>query len=267
MEVKYLIENRTVVLELEGEVVTGSDNVLLLEDKNLLDGTPWNEQGYTIQSFLTDEQFLKVKEGMTNKIRDLIVRVGGKADDDFTLEQYHNYVNDEQHLKIARLIQHGWNVSEFPVDFSLVNERISAILGKTVNAEAKHLNVADFNTGLSPIEYSVMCIFNLRIVRPGKMQDNNPPHRDGWMDRLRNAVNIYVPLCGSAENSALPVVPASHFFNESEIERTAQGALLNGIKYSVPCVTTVRGEIPVLVRPNPKENEVMVFSPYLIHGG
>lgn len=51
MKIEYIIEDKTVVLELDGEVVTGSDAVLLFEDKNLLDGTSWNEQGYTIQPF------------------------------------------------------------------------------------------------------------------------------------------------------------------------------------------------------------------------
>jgi ectoine hydroxylase-related dioxygenase (phytanoyl-CoA dioxygenase family) len=88
-----------------------------------------------------------------------------------------------------------------------------------------------------------------------------------WIDRLRNAVNIYAPLCGSTNKSSLPLISGSHFFKESEIERTAQGALLNGIKYTVPCVTTVNGETPRLLRPQVLENEVMLFSPYLVHGG
>lgn len=267
MEVKYHIGDRTFELQLKGEVITGTDSILVQEDHNLFGGTLWNDNGYTIQPFLSEEQYEKVKKGMISKIIELIKRLGGTVDDNFTLEQYHCYVTDEQHLQIVRLIQHGWNVSEFPIDFSIVEERISKILGKPVTANTGYTNTEDFDTGLSKVRYETVYIFSLRIVRPGKMQDNNPPHRDVWIDRLRNAVNVYAPLCGSTDKSSLPLIPGSHFFKESEIERTAQGALLNGIKYSVPCVTTIKGEAPRLLRPQTLENEVMLFSPYLVHGG
>jgi hypothetical protein len=55
--------------------------------------------------------------------------------------------------------------------------------------------------------------------------------------------------------------------NESAIERTVEGAILNGTSYTVPCVISILDEMPKLIRPNPKENEVMLFSPYLVHGG
>ena len=63
------------------------------------------------------------------------------------------------------------------------------------------------------------------------------------------------------------LIPGSHLLNESEIERTADGAILNGTSYSVPCVISVKGEQPRLLRPDPKENQVMLFSPYMVHGG
>jgi len=267
MDVKYIVGDRQIVLELNGEVISGLDNTLLLEDINLLEGTPWNETGFTIQPFLSDADFKTIKEGITSEIRNIIHRVGGKTDDSFTLERYHCYVNENEHLEISRLIQHGWNVAEFPVDFSIVETRISDIIGKKVSALARHLNPDNFKTGLSDKNYASMYVFNVRIVRPNKFQDNNPPHRDVWIDRLRNAVNIYAPLCGSTEHSSLPLVPRSHYFKESDIERTAEGAFLNGIKYSVPCVTKIKGKPPELQRPQVIENEVMIFSPYLVHGG
>jgi hypothetical protein len=54
---------------------------------------------------------------------------------------------------------------------------------------------------------------------------------------------------------------------ESDIERTVKGAVLNGTSYTVPCVISIKKEMPSLQRPNPEENEVMLFSPYLVHGG
>jgi ectoine hydroxylase-related dioxygenase (phytanoyl-CoA dioxygenase family) len=71
---------------------------------------------------------------------------------------------------------------------------------------------------------------------------------------------------GSNENSSLVVIPGSHYWPESKVERTISGATINTIKYNVPAVTKIEGE-PEYLRPDPQENEVLIFSPYLIHGG
>ncbi|QFY41397.1 phytanoyl-CoA dioxygenase family protein [Candidatus Methylospira mobilis] len=251
-QVTYQIEDHTLSFEFQGDTFQGDNDVLLENDINLLLDTPWNSLGYTIQPFLDQESFALIKKGIQGKLARLIVRAGGKIDDNFELESYHAYVDDELHLKVASLIHHGWHVSDFPINFDIVNDRISEILGNKVSAQAKHDN---FNH------------YFMRIVRPNKMKDNNPPHRDVWLDRLRNAVNIYAPLCGSTIRSSLPLVAGSHFLKESDITRTADGAFINETQYTVPGVIFVKNEIPKLTRPDPKENEVMIFSPYLIHGG
>ena len=107
--------------------------------------------------------------------------------------------------------------------------------------------------------------FCVRVVRP-RSRDNNPPHRDVWLDRLRHAINIYVPLAGSTALSSLPIVPGSHLWAESEIERTVSGARVNGIEFTVPSVVGSTKPLRI-VRPDPGLNEFLVFSPYLIHGG
>ena len=53
---------------------------------------------------------------------------------------------------------------------------------------------------------------------------------------------------------------------ESDIERTAQGAKINGLSYTVPAVTDATYPL-IATRPNPASNEILLFSPYLIHGG
>lgn len=252
MDVFYQIEDEVISLNLEGDTITGNAEVLLHNDVNLLRNTPWNEKGYTIEPFVSDEDFKKIQVGMTKRIAGIIEELGGKVDDKFTLETYHLYVDDESHLKVAKAIGSGWPVSEFPIDFRIINDRLSEILGIRVSTELKGTHWNNFF---------------FRVVRPGEFKDNNPPHRDVWVDRLRNAVNIYAPLGASTMKSSLPILPGSHLLMESEILRTADGAFLNGTKYTVPCVISVKGEMPKLIRPNPKENEIMVFSPYMVHGG
>jgi len=252
MRIDFKINNRLVSFELEGETQVGGNEILLLEDENLIDQTDWSDVGFTIAPFLSLEEYESIRKGIKQLIIQKIDEAGGKTDDEFTLENYHLYVNDEKHLDVAKRIQFGWDVCQFPIPIQHVNHRISSFLNQAVTTKAKHIDLNNFF---------------VRIVRPSNLKDNNPPHRDVWLDRLRDAVNLYVPLCGSNEHSSLGVVAGSHLLQESSIERTAQGAILNGTTYTVPSVISIMGEIPMLERPNPGENEMLLFSPYLVHGG
>lgn len=252
MIVNYKLGDKEIELELIGDTIVGNNEVLLLKDENLIEKTAWNNEGFSIEKFVSKEDFTLIKEGFNNLVREKIIEAGGKIDANFTLENYHLYVDNSIHLTVAKLIQSGWNVNQFPIEIERINKRISDIISIDVTTKAKHVDMNNFF---------------LRIVRPQNFQDNNPPHRDVWLDRLRDAVNIYAPICGSTEESSLGLVPKSHLLKESEIERTVDGAILNGTSYTVPCVISIKKEMPKLVRPNPKENEVMLFSPYLVHGG
>jgi len=251
-KISYIINEKEFTFSYSGEMEKGMDETLLLNDDNLLQNTPWDESGFTIQNFLSESDNKAFKKVVTEVIKGLILSSGGVIDADFTLEKYHTYVTDEIHLHIARSIKDGWKKEDFPFDLNKINNRLSEILQQEVSTVAEDKSINDFY---------------LRIVRPGCLQDNNPPHRDVWLDRLRNAVNIYFPICGSTENSALPLLPGSHKFKESDLVRTSDGAVLNDTKYTVPCVISINGEPLKMMRPNPSENEVLVFSPYLVHGG
>lgn len=250
--INYIINDKLFTFNFEGKFEKGSNNVLLDEDTNLLESTNFDDTGYSIQPFLTLTQNKELKSVVDKIIKELIQKNGGHIDENFTLETYHKYVSDELQLKIAKNIKDGWKLEEFPFDLNLINNRISEILGRKVSTKAKDPNINDFY---------------LRIVRPNCLQDNNPPHRDVWLDRLRNAINIYHPICGSTENSALPLLPKSHKLKESSLIRTSKGAVLNNTEYTVPCVIAINDEPLKMIRPNPSENEVLVFSPYLVHGG
>lgn len=250
--ITYIINDKEFVFSYAGEMEKGKDETLLLKDDNLLQNTPWDESGFTIQNFLSESDNREFKNVVTEVIKRLIESSGGTIDAHFTLEKYHAYVTDEIHLKIARTIKDGWKKEDFSFDLTKINQRLSDILQQEVSTISEDKSINDFY---------------LRIVRPGCLQDNNPPHRDVWLDRLRNAVNIYFPICGSTSESALPLLPGSHKYKESDLVRTSDGAVLNDTKYTVPCVISINGEPLKMMRPNPSENEVLVFSPYLVHGG
>jgi len=232
--------------------IVGPDEVLLDRDDNLVAGTSWEQQGYTVEPFLPQEAQDRLREGISDLIRDLLVQHGVELREEFVLEQYHHALDgrDDVHLQVARAAARGFPFRQFPIAVDRVIARIGEICRKP-------LRCGDPAAGED--------VFNLRVIRP-RSNDNSPLHRDVWLDHLRNAVNIYVPLAGSNHLSSLALVPGSHLWKESEIERTESGAVINAIRYTVPAVVGAARCLEV-VRPDPQSDQVLVFSPYMIHGG
>jgi hypothetical protein len=235
----------------EGETLKGEDKVLLHEDTNLLDKTGFNDVGFQIIDLLDESEFQNLRTGFTKLVVEWLQEYGVHLPEDFDLLYYHRYVDDAAHTHVVKKIQNGVDIALFPISNELLEKRIEAITGYDVESRCAELNHHTFS---------------IRIVRPSQLTDNNPPHRDVWLNHLRNAVNIYLPVCGSDENSALPILPGSHCWKESEIERTAAGAVINNVRYNVPCVVGSSYGL-AMIRPNPGTTQAMLFSPYLIHGG
>jgi ectoine hydroxylase-related dioxygenase (phytanoyl-CoA dioxygenase family) len=108
-------------------------------------------------------------------------------------------------------------------------------------------------------------IFHFRIIRPNS-GDNNPLHRDVWLEDYKDCINLYIPVAGSNAHSSLIIADGSHLWPDSKVEKTIRGAVINGQRFNVPAVTDIIEPFE-LVRPDPKAGEVLIFSPYLIHGG
>jgi len=240
----------------------GSNTILFNNDKSPAKNTAWEKEGYTIARFLTPEDNNTInngiKEFLENILRGISINTTG-----FTLDQYHTFVNDEQHLQAMEVIRAGSDgtggipMEIFPVPVDRVDKRISEICGTDVTCRKT------FIVGDKP--YTVKH-FWIRVVRPQHFKDNNPPHRDVHLERSRGAVNLYYPIAGSNMDSSLPILPGSHFWSEAEIVRTYGEAYVNDTRYTNPAtVAAARGLN--LITPNPQENEVMVFTPYAIHGG
>lgn len=76
-----------------------------------------------------------------------------------------------------------------------------------------------------------------------------------------------MPIEDCNKKSSLPVVPESHLLPENEILRTeSKGAKINGNVYYVPCILETKDGPIQMIRPNPKEGEALLFTPFLIHG-
>ena len=240
--------------ELEGETLFGGDEVMIEGDDDLTRRTPAEATGYAIVPFLDQSLQAVIRSGIEQLIYEAARKHVSVAREDFSLGRYHDLLDDVRHLALVTESGLRYPNGRFPVDLRLVEERVSDFCGLPVRSKCPSLPAA------------VGEQFQVRIIRPQGKPDHNPPHRDVWLDRLRDGVNVYVPLIGSNARSSLALVAGSHRWKESEIERTVTGATINGISFTVPAVTGWRRAIG-MIRPDPREGEMMIFSPYLIHGG
>ena len=251
--VEIPIEDHILKFEVDGEVTFGEPELMLKGDDNIISETDWADQGYTVEPFLSETEYNQLQDAITQLFHGLLKKHNLIGQENFELVNYHHYVKtDEAHLQLIKETMQGFPLDILPFKVDKVEQRISQIVGTPVTLGTS-TNIPER-------------FFFVRAARPKSKCDGNPPHRDVWLDYLRHAVNIYAPIAGSTDRSALPVVAGSHLWKESEIERTVSGAKINGIEYHVASVTALKQGYK-LIRPNPKENEVMVFSPYIIHGG
>ena len=106
----------------------------------------------------------------------------------------------------------------------------------------------------------------LRINRP-RTTDYNPPHRDGALTLWRNSVNIWFPIAGVNEKTSLPILPGSHRIAEEDCWQTKPGsATIESKPYRVPAIANLRGGPLRMIRAPVRFGEMLLFTPFLIHG-
>jgi hypothetical protein len=219
----------------------GYDKVLLDTDINLLNKTDFNLKGYGIFPIREHDDFLR--KFISKNISNIL----GK---DLDIEKYHTFINEEQHKQILNSMPYKKNDTE---ELRIFSEYLEEFMSDLLKEKVK--------------------IFNddiwVRICRPTiiSKEDFNPCHRDVYLDFYRNTVNIYLPIIGSNEKSSLFVEESSHLWNENMTSTTKGGAYFKSSnkKYSVDAIVQSKIELK-MIRPNPDINEILVFSPYLIHG-
>jgi len=259
----FKINDRTISIPVRAERFSpGSDEILFEKTYSPVKDSQFKDKGYTIQPFLSFKKNTILREFIKNLVKNALenlqINTAG-----FELSQYHNYVNDEQHLQFVKEITAGtsgiggFSTDILPFDVSEIDQRISEICNCPVTT-IRNLFVDGKNYKINN--------FYLRVVRPQQFKDNNPPHRDVHLERNLGAVNLYLPFAGSNLNSSLPILPGSHFWSESQIVRSYGDTYVNSVKYTNPAtISSVYGLN--LITPNPSIEEVMVFTPYALHGG
>lgn len=250
--VSFALEGKDISYNVEGSCIWGENEVLLDKEDNLLKNSRFNDLGFTVDKFLEKNLYLSLNQSIKKIIFNQMqcIKKINLEYSNFDLENYHLYVSDDEHYLIIEPFRVWLDAANLGIEIEIIEKRISEILQTKVSSHVPHYNKKTFA---------------IRIVRPNS-SDFNPLHKDPWLNILKNTVNAYIPIAGSSKESSLPIMPGSHLWKESEIERTAKGAKVNGKIYTVPSVTSSCKTIS-MIRPNPEINELMVFSPYLIHGG
>ena len=227
-----------------------SGEVLLASDHDLTALAPWAAQGYAVLPGLPAPHHATLQAGLAQLLRQAMRNAGCEVADDFDITQYHKAVGGDTALHLAIIAQtKEFKHSQFPIPLPVLENYLGEACGQPISAYNYHADER---------------VFHLRIVRPGRA-DHNPLHRDVWLPEYRDGLNIYLPVAGSTDRSSLTLVPGSHYWPENAVERTERGAIYHGVPYTVPGV--LRPTRPLdIIRPNPGPGEVLVFSPYLLHG-
>ncbi len=247
----YYNGDQSVRFHIQGARTFGDDVLPLAGHDDLTQTTGWAEAGYRVAPFLDHDAYDLFEQGVRQLFGEFLQRMGLPTGSIIDLAHYHTYTRNENALHLAIVDQAKLlEAAHFPDGVAQVEQRVSELCRVPVRAVNPHNGEQ---------------VFHFRIVRPQK-NDNNPFHRDVWLTEYHDAINIYVPLAGSNERSSLTLVPESHRWSEATVERTISGARVNGVQYNVPAVTDTHHSLQP-IRPNPGRNEVLIFSPYLLHGG
>lgn len=256
---KYNINNRDISLNVVADnIVLGEDNILYLKDGRSI-YNDWEKNGYTIAPFLDKQKFDSFYDFIFNFFVDNLRKIKPINTSKFSLETYHNFVDDKEHLMFLKYVaagsfgMSGIPLSLLPFNYKEFDNLISDLCNKRFSCLKTFYFLFTSNH------------FWLRIVRP-KSKDNNPPHRDNYLSRNKKIINIYAPIAGSNEHSSLPIIPGSHFWPDSELRITTGKAFVENIKFTNPAIVSAKQNLN-MITPNPKLGELMVFTPYTIHGG
>ncbi len=235
---------------------TGGENTVLADKfDDITRAKPWFDTGYSLIDSGEYFDHEKVKVAVHMALEKIIAEEFPEIDlNGFTLERYHEYVDDEQHLVVISKSRRL-----YPGDLAFDTETLTLGLGEYFNQTLSYIN---------PLSHTEQWII-VRINRPNSV-GFNPAHKDIYeiydaYQKVPKMVNIWIPVCGVSGNTGLPVAPKSHLLPEKDIIRTRAGSSLNGQSYSVNSILSWGGQacMTTLV---PKPNEMVVFSSHLVHG-
>ncbi|WP_269622997.1 hypothetical protein [Prochlorococcus marinus] len=245
----YYVNGKKVIRSFQGQILSDPKNeILLLSDHNILEHHKNNNRGYFVSRFLDNTQFINLRKSVYDYIGKVFeINLSSDNVDDMFQKMEDTFF----YKRVRKLYNTGIGFDELPFKVTDLEHWVSNNLGK--NLQLQHIN-------------HVPALL-IRIIRPAA-NDFNPPHRDVYISHLRNAINSFMPIYGVNNDSSLSLIEESHFWNENSIIRTLLNPIIDKKKFSVPAILSKASKEPLnLIRPIVDYGEIMIFSPYLIHGG
>lgn len=244
---KYSLNNFLVDYKLNQESI--SDEKVPFPHVDLIHpNMSWYKKGFT--SILLSEAFMQnVRTKTLAYLQYCLQNTAVHALNDFPSEYHVFFKEREQHLAFLNTVGKVLDPKRLGIDTHYLEKQVQKATGWK-----KNVTCTD--------------VCDIRVFRPykGAMMDNNPLHRDTWKKLVTNCVNMYIPICGNNEKSSLALIEGSHLWDRKLIERTKENAFFNNVQYGIPAVSKINKTFNV-VRPVLKENEVLLFSSNMIHGG
>lgn len=258
-EFTYIVDKDKIVRTFEGVIHKNNSNkVEIYSDINLLQESNANKNGFLVKPFLNKNNFLKLEELVFNFLTKAFKINLNKKN---ITENLIN-IDDFEFKEKMRKLYYGIPFEELNFRKIDIEKWASNIIGLDLHCDDLPSKSDGGYVG-PPGPKSIQ----IRVVRPNK-SDFNPPHRDIYYDNLRNGLNCFMPIFGVNERSSLPILKGSHLWNENDTIRTDKYPIIDGNKFSVPAVISKKdGAFLKLIRPKVKYGQVMIFSPYAIHGG
>lgn len=190
------------------------DHVLLGHAPDLSACAPWAAAGYAVVLGLPGPVLGALQAGLAELLREAPRAAGCAVGPGLDVVYHHRAVSEDlaRHLAVIAHTK-AYSLARLPVALA----RLEALVGNACDQPvwAHNPNVDE-------------AVFHLRVVRSSRA-DHNPLPRDAWLPRYHGALNIYLPVAGSAARSSLTLVSSSHHWPESTVERTAGGAFYRGV--------------------------------------
>lgn len=209
--------------------------------------------GYKVFRHPNFKSFLILKEDFNEEIKCRLEKFSKQKLNNFHIKEYHDFV-------MKKNIDHHKFIGE--TKRNLNSDWLSSQVYLKI---LKEMAEDHFKKKLKFFEDRI----EFRVVRPN-FEDNNPLHRDHWFGYFTPLINIYIPIAGSWNDSAMTICPKSHLWPENSVKPTFKAGekktIKNGIAYSVPDIAHSDFAIDPH-RPDVLEGDFMLFSPLLVHGG
>ena len=256
MQLEYSIDGDSKYINIDdGTEFSNGDKICLAEKFNDITKTQsWYNRGYDIVKTTEIFDINIIKSNIQNLIGRMVADINKNAlDVDFVVEKYHHFVNEIDHIEIIRKTRE-LNLS----DFGFKPDKLLSFLSNLMKTDLDWRSSGSYDPKII-----------VRINTPSS-SNFNPAHKDIYQvfdktHQIPKMVNLWIPICGVKNKTGLPVASGSHLIPENKVLRTKAGVLMEGTKYNVNCIKSWNGDnsMKTIV---PKEDQMIIFSSYLIHG-